>query len=141
MNKNLALSEEYEKNPGLNIQKLRTQLELMINKTLLVTILTLLLIAICSTVAISLTTTEAFEVMVTVCFSVNSLILFFLLYAGFTSIKTLRSIYNDGFSECVIKVGIILTVFMICFLVKAGFGVVYLSKIFENQDILLNNKD
>lgn len=112
----------------------------MINKTLLVTELTLLLIAICSTVAISLTP-EAFEVMVTVCFSVNSLILVFLLYAGFTSIKTLRSIYNDEFSECVVKVGIILTVFMICFLVKAGFGVMYLSKIFESQDFVLNNKD
>ena len=55
MNKNLALSEEYENNPGLDIQKLKTQLELMIDKSLLVTELILLIIAICSTLAISLT--------------------------------------------------------------------------------------
>ena len=64
----------------------------------------------------------------------------FLLYAGFSSIRTLRSIYNNEFSECVVKVGIILTVFMICFLVKAGFGVVYLSSIFENNT-QRDNKD
>ena len=143
MNKNLALSEEYENNPGLDIQKLKTQLELMINKSLLVTELILLIIAICSTLAISLTpdAEKAFEVMVTVCFSVNLLILLFLLYAGFSSIRTLRSIYNNEFSECVVKVGIILTVFMICFLVKAGFGVVYLSSIFEKQNTQPEKKD
>ena len=45
MNKYLKLLEEYENNPGLDIQKLKTQLELMINKSLLVTELILFIIA------------------------------------------------------------------------------------------------
>ena len=53
-NKILALSEEYEKNPGLNIQRLKSQLEVMINKVLLFSELALVGIAAATITTISL---------------------------------------------------------------------------------------
>ncbi len=53
-NKILALSEEYEKNPGLNIQRLKNKLEVMINKVLLFSELALVGIAAATITTISL---------------------------------------------------------------------------------------
>ena len=64
--------------------------------------------------------------MVILSFGTYLLIVIFLVYAGVTSVRTLRSIYTDEFTTCVKKVWFILGVFVICFLIKAIFGTIAL---------------
>jgi len=66
--------------------------------------------------------------MAEISFSAYMLVLIFLLYAGINSIRSLRSIFTEEFTECVWKVALILIVFSVCFLVKAGFGIAYFVK-------------
>jgi hypothetical protein len=117
MKRSLEISEDYEKNPGLNIGKLKRELEMQISKVLLVTGLLLLMLEIaCGVVVIFY---EGFFDTITVaCFGAYTFILIFLLYAGISSASMLKSIYTDEFSTCVKKVWLILAIFVICIALK-----------------------
>ena len=117
MKKSLEISEDYEKNPGLNIGKLKRELEKQISRVLLVIGLLLLSLEIvCGVVVIFYT--GFFDTITLVCFGAYTTILIFLLYAGISSASMLKSIYTDEFSTCVKKVWLILAIFVICILLK-----------------------
>lgn len=121
MKRSLEISEEYEKNPGLNIGRLKGEVERQISKALLISGLILVVIEIvCGIVVLLLK--RFFQAMTIVCFGTYSAILVFLLYAGISSASMLRSIYTDEFSTCVKKVWLILTIFVACIILKIVIG-------------------
>jgi len=121
MKRSLEIAEEYEKNPGLNIGRLKGEVERQISQVLLISGLILVAIEIACGIAVFLLG-KFFQAMTIVCFVTYAAILVFLLYAGISSASMLRSIYCDEFSSCVKKVWLILTIFVACIIFKIVIG-------------------
>ena len=67
MKRSLEISEEFEKNPGLNIGRLKGEVERQISKVLLISVLVLMVIeVVCAIVVLLLK--EFFKAMTIVCF-------------------------------------------------------------------------
>jgi len=84
MKRSLEISEEYEKNPGLNIGRLKEEVEKQISKVLLITGLILVVIEIAGGIAVFLLE-QFFQALTIVSFGIYMAILIFLLYAGISS--------------------------------------------------------
>ena len=121
MKRSLEISEEYEKNPGLNIGRLKGEVERQISQVLLISGLILVVIEIVCGIVILLLK-QFFQSMTIVCFGTYAVVSVFLLYAGISSASMLRSIYTDEFTTCVKKVWLILTIFVACIILKIVIG-------------------